>query len=109
MKDCELLELAAKAAGIRGKYNSITDTFYLAEDQLDPAGGGRRWWNPLTDGGDALWLAVKLKMQVAVWRRDTTAKTYTTDHMRVPHGNDIHAATRRAIVIAAAEIGKAKQ
>lgn len=109
MKDGELLELAAKAAGIRGKYNPVTDAFHLAEDQLDPAGGRRRWWNPLTSDGDALRLAVKLKMEVAVWCCDTTVETDDTDSVRVPHGNDPYAATRRAIAIAAAEIGKAKQ
>lgn len=49
MTDRELLELAAKAAGI--KHNP----------SLSAACRGERiWWNPLADDGDALRLAVKL-------------------------------------------------
>jgi hypothetical protein len=84
MTDRELLEAAAKAAGIdllRGPY--IT-------------------WNPLTDDGDALRLAVRLNLTVHKGFAYTpTGKLF--DHR--DYANPI-AATRRAIVRAAAEIGR---
>ena len=99
MTDREMLELAAKAAGYKvldwyGERYTTTDG-----DRLFP-------WNPLTDDGDALRLAVKLRMMVSVFGAD----------VRVDHGGkffhedgrpSIYAATRRAIVRAAAEIGRA--
>jgi hypothetical protein len=100
--DRELLEAAAKAAGKEhyGEYN--------AHAGLKTTGG---WWNPLTDDGDALRLAVKLNIYVyprqgkthCEWRTDgeQTGEMYTQ-----PHGTDPYAATRRAIVRAAAEIGR---
>jgi len=98
MNDKELLELAAKAAGV--------------EDEMLLFG----WWNPLTDDGDALRLAVKLHLIVGVYGSyASVAGTYTPDGHEVPDeivvyhsstNNDPFAATRRAIVRAAAEIGK---
>ena len=99
--DRELLELAAKAAGI--------DVFWWPAD--DPVAlrlkRNNDLWNPLTDDGDALRLAVKLFI---TFRCETFAEAIT------PNGNvfrvfasevdDPYAATRRAIVRAAAEIGK---
>jgi hypothetical protein len=70
-------------------------------------------WNPLTDDGDALRLAVKLEMILAV--RDegkTDASVHIKDHPHpwqsflVEHNNDPLAATRLAITRAAAEIGR---
>ena len=51
MTDRELLELAAKAAGIKTSLHKETDSLWI---------DGPRVWNPLTDDGDALRLAVKL-------------------------------------------------
>lgn len=48
--DKELLELAAKAAGIDGDYSKRANSI------AHPDG----YWNPLTDDGDALRLAAKL-------------------------------------------------
>ena len=106
MTDRELLELAAKAAIIPIKFPS---THGVKDIDLSP----RRtdtWdsWNPLTDDGDALRLAVDLGLVVdcsrpsaggpfkphAIWRDDTMSNA------------DL---TRRAIVRAAAEIGKGIQ
>lgn len=118
MSDRELLELAAKAAG------------YVIELDMNWGTGGMPFfrmsgnkWNPLADDGDALRLAVKLGLAsssgtqvytadddlMAAWAdRDSL---YGTDlHQQVQwsrsHG-DPYTATRRAIVRAAAAIGKA--
>lgn len=82
MTDKELLELAAKAAGI-----ADGDIFYDMDNE--------KKWDPLTDDGDALRLAVKLDIDIA--------KSVETNAFL----KDPYAATRRAIVRAAAEIGKA--
>lgn len=106
MTDRELLELAAKAAGISGV---VTDSYML----INEAG---KIWNPLTDDGDALRLAVKLGLLI-----DTHDSIYLQEHSSYASGVtvafgeifieelfdvDAFAATRRAIVRAAAEIGK---
>lgn len=54
MNEQELLELAAKAAGIEGDYSPRAGAI-VNEDG---------YWMPLTDDGDALRLAVKLHMSV---------------------------------------------
>ena len=114
MTDRELLELAAKAAGIS------SDRFHDRYDHWDkehaPVLVGRAW-NPLTDDGDALRLAVKLDIDVmnVNFREDVTrgqtvmfpirggfnvlTQWYDTTAEKM-------AATRRAIVRAAAEIGR---
>ena len=101
MTDRELLELAAKAAGIECKKTPIG--FYLSDED--------RNWNPLTDDGDALRLAVKLGVQVTIILDgddgDHSPKTMV-DWATEEHLNDPYAATRRAITRAAAQIGKAK-
>ena len=58
MSDRELLELAAKAAGIECKGSEMHPKFgfYLKSGLM---------WNPLTDDGDALRLAVKLNLQIS--------------------------------------------
>ena len=100
MTDRELLERAAKAAG----YEYAKHGGYIVVDGI-PGN-----WNPLTDDGDALRLAVKLKLKV--YQGDLVAIV----HPRMSHAyiaeeyernGDHYAATRRAIVHAAAEIGKA--
>lgn len=105
MNDKELLELAAKAAGMEGRYDEVTDVFYT-----DDAMNGREWWNPLTDDGDALRLAVKLNMGISIPifkkpRADVIAFRNSLVNV-IEEGDDPYAATRRAIVRAAAEIGK---
>ena len=98
MTDKELLELAAKAAryAFRKEISQIgIDLFYV---------DGHRW-NPLTDDGDALRLAVKLKMEVSVWHSDTTIQTDEVATITLDHRGDPYATTRRAIVRVAAAIG----
>jgi len=94
MTDKELLELAAKAAGI--------DLQYADDEGLLPYNGSTNAeWNPLTDDGDALRLAVKLELFV-----DAYNKKSTVCRVIEPHNGDPYAATRRAIVRAAAEVGQ---
>ena len=98
MTDRELLELAAKAAG-----HKLDDETSVYHDEYG------RIWNPLTDDGDALRLAVKLKLDISF--RATFVKAgefpeYAIETYKFIDGGDRPEATRRAIVRAAAEIGK---
>lgn len=103
MTDRELLELAAKAAGIKTRKPHYTDALMVEKN----TGGciAVVSWNPLTDDGDALRLAVKLKLfpQMAIM-----GSLVGFDEMDIfePFSPEPQAATRRAIVRAAAEIGK---
>jgi hypothetical protein len=107
MTDREMLELAAKAAGIDWIKNCvwIENGFYspLAKHE-------RIAWNPLTNDGDALRLAVKLGLLVDVWLKQKVCIASNQGEelvdAREQFGNDPYAATRRAIVRAAAEIGR---
>lgn len=115
MTDKELLEKAAKAAGfsIVGKMmlaiggGEVLEWFRVFED------GRFGTWNPLTDDGDALRLAVRLNLDIeflaepdgvevwvcATWSDEPVSQTEEG-------GKDLLAATRRAIVRAAAAIGE---
>ena len=104
MTDREMLEFAAKAAGI-----DTTRCLQYADGAFDwPGKAGR--WNPLTDDGDALRLAVKIGIRVcpvtADGRNAYAAHDRLAGGVGEPHNGDPHAATRRAIVRAAAEIGR---
>lgn len=107
--DKELLELAAKAVGIEtNKANDGNQTFCY--DRRD---GVYKHWDPLESDGDALRLAVDLGFLIEVCNefRGTIIDCHTNDYssLREAHGNDKHAATRRAIVRAAAAIGEAME
>ena len=102
MTDRELLELAAKAKGV----DAATAIFYSS---------GKGPWNPLDNDGDALRLAVKLRLRVFTPTTDTDVAiascgdVRTTGHVHKyseDEYTDPYAATRRAITRAAAEIGK---
>ena len=98
MTDRELLELAAKAAGIE-----ITPhpNAKIARHLVFTAGGKN--WNPLTDDGDALRLAVKFGITIMFDRSSVWCEQYgVLEH----YNGDPFAATRRAIVRAAADLGK---
>jgi hypothetical protein len=100
MTDRELLELAAKAAG-KEHYGE-----YGPHAGLKTTGG---WWNPLTNSGDAFEFAVKLRLDLTFYATAllNTEYVYVGDsHTRTELHLDDLAATRRAIVRAAAEIGK---
>lgn len=94
MSDRELLELAAKAAGLKATWSQSLED--------DPLVYGIEW-NPLADDGDALRLAVKLELDVMC------ASVRSVDDnicITIEAGTDPYAASRRAIVRAAAEIGR---
>ena len=94
MNDRKLIELAAKAFG-------------LTKEQLKMS---KTEWNPLTDDGDALRLAVKLGISIDFNFADTLGEVSAAQVLQ-PYQyesmeNDPCAATRRSIVRAAAEIEK---
>jgi hypothetical protein len=107
MSDRELLEAAAKAAGIH--WDPAAEAWYF------PPATFRKDWNPLTDDGDALRLAVKLGIDidfdfdlatdkpelVEAYRKTPSGEHYCPDE---PYEPDPYAATRRCIVRAAAAI-----
>jgi hypothetical protein len=110
MTDRELLELAAKAAGGLARFDISPDKWPWLQAVVDgkPQPYPVRW-NPLTDDGDALRLAVELGLAVSVeYQVGSTSVLWgpPTGHVREDHGTDPYAATRRAIVRAAAEIGR---
>lgn len=107
MTDRELLELAAKAAG---GLIYVDELGWIAQD----ADGNRgAWWNPLIDDGDALRLAVRLVIDISpsdvgvqCWVPDKNQAASSESWCWPPENADRAFATRRAIVRAAAEIGK---
>ena len=116
MSDREMLELAAKAAGIEGSYGFPPNDYYYRELYRGNPNGilttsqhGRIYvWNPLTDDGDALRLAVKLRIDVNHGDFMVVAEGVGAIEVGVAESKkpDPDAATRRAIVRAAAEIGR---
>ena len=110
MTDRELLELAAKAWGGL----AYVDGFGWIEE--NEAGNRGKWWNPLLDDRDALRLAVKLGLAIRVLEKcvyvesdpETLLGQSSVSELEMYKG-DPYAATRRAIVRAAAEIGKAME
>ena len=107
MTDREELEFAAKAAGIHGNFGSLFGNEGIV---VTKAPESRVWtgkvWDPLTDDGDALRLAVKLRMSLDTALGQSLAIPLGGKDCVEQHADDPHAATRRAIVRAAAEIGK---
>jgi hypothetical protein len=111
MTDRKLLELAAKAAGIEipkpNPWFTYNEAYGFTWMNMDGSAVEKQW-NPLEDDGDALRLAVRLQIEIGftadehVWcfsvGEPTLKEALTVDPF---------AATRRAIVRAAAEIGRA--
>ena len=112
MDDRELLELAAKAAGME-VWTDIDGNLYTSMQDLI-----EKSWNPLTDDGDALRLAVKIGMGVLYETQEfmggrVVEVSYNIDEdegtckvVTERLGDDPYAATRRAIVRAAAETAR---
>lgn len=111
MNDRELLELAAKAAGLDVEFMAISGANIVSGEHCG-------LWRPLDDDGDALRLAIRLGVgfgrcfqvvidseinRTGVRHTDRGGKYDSLEY----HARDPYAATRRAIVRAAAEIGKA--
>ena len=120
MTDRELLEMAAKAAQI------VT---METTSEVEAMAGLRYWddvacmsvmWNPLVNDGDALRLAVRLGLQIQPYPLYAETKYAVLSHKGIlvdgepkyTHGfscvyeGDPEGATRRAIVLAAADVGK---
>jgi len=102
--DRELMELAAKAAG----YTLIGYNEETYEGICLHKNGEEFFWNPRTDDGDALRLAIKLEFAI---RFDmgfvgvSNARIFVSEPYLME--DYPYAATRRAIFRAATEIGKA--
>lgn len=114
MTDRELLELAAKAVGNGAQWDCPERGMMV----LTPDGNDTMTWNPLASDGDALRLALKLGVLLEVRYTDPALQrhnrvTYWIDPAHGLHvafddfGTNLAAAARRAIVRAAAEIGRA--
>ncbi|MDY0186170.1 MAG: hypothetical protein RBR43_09865 [Desulfuromonadaceae bacterium] len=116
MTDRELLALAAKAIGITGEWS---DTYQRIE--IIDAGKFTAGWNPLKDDGDALRLAVDMAAQqvshVELFINADPDDKQPFTHIYTPAAGehihygldrecDMRAVTRRAIVYAAARIGR---
>lgn len=106
--DRELLELAAKAAGIVGDYFAGSEK-YTQGIWRDGENDDRICWNPLADDGDALRLAVKLRLHVSVFADAIGIGTPARGYEESKWTDDPYAAIRRAIVRAAAAIGAHKE
>lgn len=114
MKDSELLELAAKAAGYELQDHTVSgDGLWLYGDGKSRGDDGRSifFWSPLNDDGDAFRLASSLDIclrlmgdeitGIAHWHKNgKTSRVVGNYHT----GNSGEA--RRLVVRAAAEIGK---
>lgn len=105
MSDRKMLKLAAKAAGYKVEYDDIEERWYI---EGKPGSLRYTWprWDPLTDDGDALRLAVKTMLLVDCDGEYSFASLCEMEIIETC-GDDACAATRRAIVRAAAEIGRA--
>ena len=112
MTDRELLELAAKAAGYEWREDIKRERDKIGVDAL--------WiphvstgWNPLKNSGDALSLAVACQLGISiVGGRAGLVECVSfkechcfVSSREIADDGDLCAATRRAIVRAAAEIG----
>jgi len=111
MTDRELLEAAAKAA----KYDFIEKRFplfpsayefYLRSRHPARTSDYPTLWNPLTSDADALRLAVKLRLAITQINDGETRSAWIDANglLHTESAEDDYAATRRAIVRAAAEI-----
>lgn len=105
MSDRKLIEAAAKAAGLElARWDESRECMHhpFRSDVQDS-----HWWNPLTDDGDALRLAVALNLLVVPYPLDKAVRVVastTHENTIVSWGMppDPCAATRRAIVMATA-------
>lgn len=117
MTDMELTKLSAKAAGINVVWDRYLKCFFRDEPYKDGISGP---FDPIYDDGEALRLAVSLKLAVFPPEHDSgdfaiasipdgvvdESNSYIWIQQEVKNGDRMEA-TRRAIVRAAAEIGKA--
>lgn len=106
MNDRELIEAAAKAAGL----NVLSRPEYAWPALAIEVEYGHDSWDPLNDDGDALRLAVKLDLSPSIFTVPgltictATNKPMSEVNIEVEHNGDPCSATRRAIVRAAAAL-----
>jgi hypothetical protein len=104
MSDRELLELAARAAGIDGAYFHSDNPIHCGIYQPR----GEYYWNPLISDSEALRLAVKLRISITMSKYGrVVCRAGEWTRSIEPYGDDPQAAVRRAITCAAAAISKA--
>ena len=107
MTDREMLEFAAKAAGMD---YLIWTTGAAPRVPREHRIGDRIFWHPRDDDGDALRLAVKLRIGVLHRSSGIEAHTFRSCliicNEECAEGFDYYAATRRAIFRVAVEIGR---
>ena len=109
--DREMLKLAAKAAGVRLTWG---EKFRVGDTEVDctdlpyavssSPNESPRYWNPLDDDGDALRLAVRLGHRIDTPKYNGFGSS--ANNVTVFRDGCPFAQTRRAIVRAAAELGK---
>lgn len=105
--DRELLELAARAAGTPGKFiERMPEDGYPNYSCGVGRAGCQKLWNPLTDDGDALRMAAKLEMDICFHSEGAELLNVDPHIYTDSEDGDQMQATRRAIVQAAAEIGR---
>lgn len=108
LNDREMLELAAKATGLRVRWHESSHYGATMEIMEDESGGPP--WNPLTDDGDLIRLESALEMSV-LWFSDRVEvaeykKRVLCTERYSSFSGDRHAARRAASVRAAATVGK---
>lgn len=98
MTDRELLEAAAKAAGHGVEFDDASGLVFMDTKFTGVL------WNPLHNDGDALRLAVALRLELDIHHTGIAVRTPDGHKMLVyaEEQPDAYAATRRAIVRAAA-------
>ena len=96
MTDRELLEAAAKTAGIELEWpQHVGGADYLSPRET----ADWQLWNPLKNDGDALRLACKLHINVFIYEDETST---ATGGVSAKNWGSVEANTRRAIVRTAA-------
>ena len=116
MTDKDLLRFASKAANVGLIYNEGQGRWHLPMLLCDDL---PTYWDPLTDDGDAFRLAVALNLDIfqdSVSHMRNTVEVVANDNINPDYDDyfstmevrspDPLAATRRAIVKTAAQIGK---
>lgn len=103
MSDHELLRLSAKAAGIELEYCDVSGLHWVTSKYSG------LWWDPLHVDGDAFRLAVKLKLDISFF--DGFGEVHAGGDGIISascenYSEDMNAVTRKAIVNAAAVIGR---
>lgn len=111
MNDKELLVAAARAAGVEYEPRYVEPDGVKMRGLMQPSGIANippKWWNPLTDDGDALRLAVELMLTITMRHHECEAfdedgQFLTSESLHCPP-DARQELVRRAIVRAAAAL-----